>query len=138
MSDGPTSPGQPADDNAAATLRAYADATREIMRVVAESRHDEKPVFEAILEAACRLCDAPNAGLVLLNTTGDTLVLHAKLGEGLRRYKVGEAVWPVDGRSPNAIAVRENQAVYVEDLANTAEYRAGTVACMLPPKRVQP
>jgi hypothetical protein len=48
-------------------MRAYTDATREIMRVVSGSRRDEQPVFEAILEAARRLCGAPFAGLGLCN-----------------------------------------------------------------------
>ena len=52
---------------AVATMRAYTDATRETMRVVSGSRRDEQPVFEAILEAARRLCGAPFAGLGLCN-----------------------------------------------------------------------
>lgn len=42
-------------------------ALREVLDVISRSRDDEKPVFDAILESACRLCDAPLAFLTLVD-----------------------------------------------------------------------
>lgn len=48
-----------------AQARAREQATRNILDVISRSRDDEKPVFDAILENACMLCNAPLAGLIL-------------------------------------------------------------------------
>ena len=42
-------------------------ATREILSVISQSRNEEAPVFDVILENAARLCTAPFASLALCN-----------------------------------------------------------------------
>jgi DNA-binding CsgD family transcriptional regulator len=44
--------------------------TRKILQVVGDSRHDEQPVFDAILENTCRLCEA-NMGAFVMGRAGD-------------------------------------------------------------------
>ena len=86
MSDHPTeiAPAEPLD--ALATMRAYTEATREIMRLVAESRHDEQPVFEAILQASAKLCRVNQCALFMVTEDPDTLILAASFGKALQAF----------------------------------------------------
>ncbi|MEM7430059.1 MAG: GAF domain-containing protein, partial [Pseudomonadota bacterium] len=52
-------------------------ATREVLQAISQSRDDEQPVFEVILENAARLCNAPHAGLLLVNDDESLLQLVA-------------------------------------------------------------
>lgn len=53
-------------------------ATGEILGVISQSRNDEAPVFEAILENAARLCTAPHAFLQLRNNSNTHLEIAAQ------------------------------------------------------------
>ena len=101
-----------------ATLRAYTDATREIMRVVADSRHDEQPVFEAILKSASRLCDAPFAGLGLCNGERTHVRIVALEGatDECGRY-LQEHPIPIDAeRSGSSRAVINGEVYHIGDM----------------------
>ncbi len=113
-----------AADDGPATLRAYTDATREIMRVVARSRHDEQPVFEAILKAAATLCGSPNAALVLVDESQENLIYTAGWGEQYKEIEIGTK-FPLS--APNVVhtSVREARVVQEADLPNTDLYRQG-------------
>lgn len=100
-------------------------ATREILQVIARSRDDEKPVFDAILKNAAGLCDAPMASLNLLDETGNRLILRAHWGTALDHFEVGVSEWPLDGSAIPAQAVRENRRVQIEDFAATDLYKSG-------------
>lgn len=54
-------------------------ATREILQVLSESRDDESPVFDAILENACKLCDAPLAYLSMVTEDRTHVVSPARV-----------------------------------------------------------
>ena len=119
MSNGPPSPHQPDDVNGSATLRAYAEATREIMRLVAESRHDEQPVFDAILEAAGRLCDAPLALLGIADEAAGTLPLRAHRGTSaeLLRFFEERPIPLDDDRFPASRCLNRAEVLHFPDFS---------------------
>ena len=100
-------------------------ATREILHVISRSRDDEKPVFDAILENAARLCDAPMASLNLLDEQGTRLVLRAHWGTPLDHFEAGVTEWSLDGSSAPSQAVRERRIVHIEDFVETDAYKSG-------------
>ncbi len=102
-------------------------ATREILQIISESREDEQPVFEAILERACKLCEAPSAGL-LLGTSQDELVTFAasagankKVTDALRAANL-----PMDANaSYSARAILEEKLYHLEDMGEGDLYKSG-------------
>ena len=100
-------------------------ATREVLQIISLSRDDEKPVFDAILENAARLCDAPMASLNLLDEKGTRLALRAHWGLALDHFEAGVMEWPLDGSAVPALAVRECRIIHIEDLAETEAYKRG-------------
>ena len=102
-------------------------ATREILKVISQSRDDEQPVFDAILENACRLCDAPLAYLSM--TTEDrTYVISqarrgvfAKFGTTLDKLRVPLA----ESRLALARAIAECRVFREDDIANHELYTSG-------------
>jgi GAF domain-containing protein len=125
LSDGPNSPSPPLPDDGATTLRSYTDATREIMRMVARSRHDEQPVFEAILEASAELCRVNQCALFMVTEDPDTLILAASFGKTLQAFEVGVSTISVDTPLTITQAYRENRTIHTEDMRDTELYRAG-------------
>ncbi len=104
-----------------------AAATREILEVISESRDDEQPVFDAILENARRLCDAPFAALVL-GRKGDTHQVmaahHGAVAHTVDMYREGKI--PMDpARSFAGRAIAEQRVVHLPNMQDTDEYRAG-------------
>ena len=93
-------------------------ATAEILRIIAGSPTDVRPVLGAIAESVARLFDATHATLQLVD--GDDLVLNAErlasgatpLGEGLRRRATRAF--------PGGRAVVERRSVHVADVAALA------------------
>ena len=57
----------PAPDHAALLAQAEAReaATRDILAAISGSREDAGPVFDAILDRACALCDAASAQVLM-------------------------------------------------------------------------
>jgi GAF domain-containing protein len=99
-------------------------ATRKILDVISRSRDDEKPVFDAILENAARLCKSTMARLHLLNEGGTHHLLAAHWGEAMHTLEIGEA-WSMDALRPIPRAIREARTIRVEDMAKSELYRAG-------------
>jgi len=79
-------------------------ATAEVLRVIASSPTDVKPVLDAIVGSACKLCEASDAYLALKD--GDHLVFqtqHGAIPVAWRRRSINRQ-WPagravVDGKS---------------------------------------
>jgi GAF domain-containing protein/DNA-binding CsgD family transcriptional regulator len=102
-------------------------ATREILQVLSESRDDESPVFDAILENACKLCDAPLAYLSMVTEDRTHVVSPARrgafesFGETLDRLRV-----PLD-TSPLALAraIAECRVFREDDISDSDVYRNG-------------
>ena len=104
------------------------DATRRILQVISESRDDEQPVFDAILENACRLCEAQMGAFVMGREVGDQVVMVAHRGatEATQRlYRDGHYTMQPGG-SLSAEAILERKIIHIEDMAQTERYLGGT------------
>lgn len=98
-------------------------ATREILEVISQCRDNEKPVFDAILGSIARLCAAPNAALMLVNSEGTHFHRAAYWGKWVD-HDGPFPNWPVDGPLPVALAIRDRRTVHLVDMAQTAAYLA--------------
>ncbi len=100
-------------------------ASAAILEVISQSRDDDGPVFDVILQNAARLCKAPLASLMLVNAAGTHLVMAAMYGDTLRAHLTGDT-WPIDPPpGPVARSIRAARIVHTHDLALTDEYRSG-------------
>ncbi|NOJ43399.1 GAF domain-containing protein [Bradyrhizobium sp. WSM 1791] len=88
----------------------YQTGSSNILRVIASSPTDVKPVLKAIVESACELCDADDALMTLKE--GDDLTFQAQHGSI-------PVVWerqPINREFPSGKAVLDHRAVHVRDL----------------------
>lgn len=99
-------------------------ATKDILRVISQSRDDEAPVFEAILNAACGLCDADSGSLMLVNAARSHTVLKAMAGKQWG-FEIGVSQWPLDLGHAQTEAARSGEVVHEVDLKNSDLYRNG-------------
>ena len=100
-------------------------ATREILTVISQSRDDEGPVFDVILENAQQLCASPLTFLCLANE--ERSLVHLVANKGLSReweefIKIGV---PIDSPHINVRAVTEGRVVHVPDMKADALYETG-------------
>ena len=109
-------------------------ATREILEVISQSRDDETPVFEAVLKAAARLCNADMAGLMLGRPDGDHLTLTALYNPDFRSdaerdAMIADANDPPMAMDPtqhiSAQAICSGEIVRIEDLSRHPRYLDG-------------
>jgi len=110
--------------DALATMRAFAEATREVTDLVATSRHDEKPVFEAIVENAARLCKAPMARLLIANDERTNFKIAAGWGIELQAVSVGDTM-ELDPSLLPARVILENTVINLPDMRDGENYRSG-------------
>ncbi len=119
--------GGPGLDRQLAEARAREAATNEILAIIRDSREDEQPVFDAILERATRLCDTPNA-ILIMGKEGDavqTLVADRGVVPDITKYYQNGEV-PMDPEdSLAAKAIIEGRTVHAHDMAKTEPYLAG-------------
>ncbi|WP_171133549.1 GAF domain-containing protein [Ruegeria sp. HKCCA5014] len=103
-------------------------ASAEILDVISRSRDDETPVFEAILDNAQRLCNAPMSALVLAepNDTLQTLGAHRNLpAKTVELYETGRM--PLDGdTSYNARSILEGRLIQFADMKQSDLYASGS------------
>ncbi|MCV2888077.1 GAF domain-containing protein [Ruegeria aquimaris] len=94
-------------------------ASGEILGVISQSRDDETPVFDAILENACRLCDAPLAFLSLLEDTGTHFRVPAHRGASPEMARVWNTqTEPIEGSTlTTSQSISERRIIQVDDLA---------------------
>jgi signal transduction histidine kinase len=97
-------------------------ATSEILRVIASSPTDLKPVMAAVAENAARVCGASDA-LIFLCENG--FLRHvARYGSIIPAQQPGELGPPIDRESVPGRAVVDREAVHVHDLRVVAhEFR---------------
>jgi class 3 adenylate cyclase len=101
-------------------------AAREILQVISQSRDDEKPVFDAILENASRLCYAPLTYLSMANEDWTYVTVparrgsFAKFGAMLDTFRV-----PMnESRLALVRAITEQTVFRLDDIANDDLYRS--------------
>ncbi len=88
----------------------YQTGSSNILRVIASSPTDVKPVLNAIVESACALCEADDALATLRD--GDELVFQAQHGSI-------PVVWdrqPIDREGSAGLAVIDRAPVHVHDI----------------------
>ena len=100
-------------------------ASRDVLQVISQSREDERPVFDVILENAARLCKSAYAGLTLVNDARSHLVYTASHGPDLAYSQYDQMQWDLNGPSSFAEAIVRKRAVRIDDLADTDLYRSG-------------
>jgi signal transduction histidine kinase len=94
-------------------------ATSEILRVIASSPTELKPVLDALAESAARVCGASDA---LIFFVEDGFLRHAaKYGSILTAQQPGEIGPPVNRDSVPGRAVVECQPIHVHDLRAVAD-----------------
>ncbi|WP_050929955.1 GAF domain-containing protein [Aestuariivita boseongensis] len=99
-------------------------ATKQILEVISQSRDDEQPVFDMILEKAARLCDVPDAALMLLNP--DSTAFRIRGHWGTARVDIAaEREWQIDAELPIAQCFREACTVHIADMTKSTPYLAG-------------
>src|SRR5580700_8968983 len=98
-------------------------AASEVLRVVSSSPGDLKPVFEAILEKATRICEAK---LGILFRLDDGLVhVGATLGVPLALSEFMRGVRTPGPHSATARAMRTGQVIHILDVREERGYREG-------------
>ncbi|MEA2913175.1 MAG: two-component system, NtrC family, sensor kinase, partial [Bradyrhizobium sp.] len=91
----------------------YQTGSSNILKVIASSPTDVKPVLKAIVESACELCEADDALATLKD--GDDLVFQAQHGSI-------PVVWersPINRQFVSGRAVLDRKPVHVHDLLST-------------------
>ncbi|MCP5075996.1 MAG: GAF domain-containing protein, partial [Rhodobacteraceae bacterium] len=103
-------------------------ATGEILSVISQSRDDEKPVFDSILQNACALCNAQQAALVLGTAEDEiqTLAAHKDAAQSaVDLFDAGKM--PMDGNiSYAARSIIESRLISFDDMEQSDLYTAGS------------
>jgi len=101
--------------------------TREILTVISQSRDDEKPVFDAILENAARLCKAPLAYLSMANEERTRVTVPAHRGARPKfAADLDNLTVPIDDSGlALVLSITECKVIRIDDLADTELYRSG-------------
>jgi class 3 adenylate cyclase len=100
-------------------------ATKQILDVISQSRDNEKPVFDAVLQHAQRLCKAPLAFLSLVDDTRTKVFIPAQRGARPAFADVLEAfVEPIERSELLAVRpVVDPQVILQDDIADDDLYR---------------
>ncbi len=98
-------------------------ATRKIMAVVNQSRDDELPVFQAIVENAARLCNAPMTFLVLISEDHSEWKVAAATGDATRMMQIGN-VFKVGHEVGPYRSVKTRRIVEEPDIRETEFYKS--------------
>ncbi|MEP2556237.1 MAG: adenylate/guanylate cyclase domain-containing protein [Rhizobiaceae bacterium] len=99
-------------------------ATRKILTVISQSRDDESPVFQAIVENAARLCNAPMTFLVLINEDHSEWKVAAATGDATRMMQVGK-VFKVGHEFAPYRSIKTGRIVEEPDIRETEFYKSG-------------
>jgi GAF domain-containing protein len=100
-------------------------ATSEILRVISRSPTDYGPVFDAILDSATRLCDAPLAFLLMREGDHIHLVAHRGSRPEFVEWMKANPVPPSEQKTLGARAAAEGVPQQLADITDTEGYREG-------------
>ncbi len=100
-------------------------ATREILQVISQSRADDRPVFDVILNSAAKLCHAPLSYLILRNEANTHLEVAAHSGSRSNFVEVmNRNPLPLDPEQSLTVrALFEKRVLQIRDLKNDQLYR---------------
>jgi hypothetical protein len=93
-------------------------ATSEILRVIAESPTDIRPVLDVVAESAARLCNATDA--VISQVDGEFSRIVASYGSIPLIWRVGET-YTVSRGTPAGRAMLDRKTIHVHDIAAEIE-----------------
>lgn len=103
-------------------------ATAEVLHVISQSRDNEQPVFDIILDRARNLCEATHAGLLLATPSDPTLRRAATSN----KVEDVEQVFRSEG-APNdpdmsyaAKAIRDGKTLHLADMGESELYMNGS------------
>ena len=96
-------------------------ATADVLKVISASQGDLKPVFDAILTNATRICEASFANLVLVQ--GDELRLHAMHGAPAAFAEAVQLNTAVPRQTPVGRVFETKQSVHIDDVQVDEAYR---------------
>jgi GAF domain-containing protein len=96
-------------------------ATSEVLRVISSSPGELKPVFQAILDHATRICEADLGTMFLYKNDTLTIVAAKNVPDRLMRFRESRPIRP-DPRTGLGLAVRTKEVVHVLDLASEQAY----------------
>ena len=111
-----------------AEAREQQTASAEVLRVISASRGDPRPVFEAILANAARLCEAEFSNLLLAE--GDAF-RHVASHGAPARYLEARRRQPLIGVRPGSALdrlVKTKQVVHIADLVTEKASDSGVLA----------
>jgi len=100
-------------------------ATAEILKVISSSPTDTQPVFEAIIDNALRLCDAPSGGLQLYDGERlDFVAIRGRRPEFIKWFAENPST-PASSSSPRTRMIAEQQPIHILDRRESPGYREG-------------
>jgi signal transduction histidine kinase len=100
-------------------------ATSDILRTISQSPTDYGPVFDAILDSATRLCDAPLAFLLMREGDYFHLVAHKGSRPEFVEWTLANPVPFSEGKTLAARAAIEGVPRQLADITDTEAYREG-------------
>jgi GAF domain-containing protein/CheY-like chemotaxis protein/anti-sigma regulatory factor (Ser/Thr protein kinase) len=105
-------------------------ATAEILKVISSSPTDTQPVFEAIIDNALRLCDAPSGGLHLYD--GELLLRVATRGitPEFANWIAENPFTPASSSGTKSRMIAEQQPIHILDRRELLNYREGNPAAV--------
>ena len=105
-------------------------ATAEVLRVISSSPGELKPVFQAMLENAVRICEA-NFGAMTLYANGQfRAVARHNVSRAIVDARQGEPAIPAGLHSPLTRVAATKQLVHIPDLTEDVAYKQGDPAAV--------
>jgi GAF domain-containing protein len=100
-------------------------ATSEVLKVISGSPTDVRPVFDAIVKSATRLCDASFGSAHRFD--GQHITIEARHGFTPEEIEISEKRFPTPATRERAVgrAILDRAVVHIEDVRNDPEYDTG-------------
>ena len=96
----------------------------EILKLISQSRDDDRPVFDAILDKAKHVCQADQASMVLVNEPRTHIRLIADKGHHRSAFEPGTE-WPIDQPLSVTETLRTGKVSHFADYKETELYKSG-------------